>query len=235
MPTSTIARTLTLLGSLAFCVAAHAQPLPTEIEISPRLPSSVDTLKIRLSGFADSVAPPSFAPPAVAGNTISLRTDSALGDSRFSWTENFSLPPLSAGNYTIEVVAAGAVLSTLAFNLRAQTTGLLLNDQRFGVQASMAPGIRFADAVQLSDESGYFWFFDSSSPEVTVKILDGRLVNGYYWVFIASLTDAPFTVVISGPDFDCPEPNPFFCRDTRTYTSPAGKNMNFIDLTAFQD
>lgn len=234
MPRSTIARTLTLLGSLACRLAAHAQPIPPVIEISPRLPSSVDTLKIRLSGLAES-APPSFAPPAVAGNTISLRTDSALGDSRFSWTENFSLPPLSAGNYTIEIVAAGAVLSTLPINVRAQTAVLLLNDQRFGAQAFQAPGPSLANAVQLSDASGYFWFFDSSNPEVTVKILDGRLVNGYYWVFIASMTDVPFTVVISGPDFDCPDPNPFFCRDTRTYTSPAGKNMNFIDLTAFQD
>ena|ERR1700731_1037954 len=234
MSTSTIARTLTLLASLVFCPAAHAQSRPPEIEISPRLPSSVDTLKIRVSGLADS-APPSFAPPTVAGNTISLRTDSALGDSRFSWTENFSLPPLSAGNYTIEVVAAGEVVSALPLNVRAQTIALLLNDQRFGVQASQGPGTSFANAVQLSDASGYFWFFDSSNPEVTVKILDGRLVNGYYWVFIASMTDVPFTVVISGPDFDCPDPNPFFCRDTRTYTSPAGKNMNFIDLTAFQD
>src|SRR5258708_25790522 len=110
MPTSTIARTLTLLGSLACCVAAHAQPLPPEIEISPRLPSSVDTLKIRISGFADSVAPPSFAPPAVVGNTIRLRAESALGDSPSSWTEHFPLPPPSTGHSTIPVVAAAARL-----------------------------------------------------------------------------------------------------------------------------
>lgn len=35
-----------------------------------------------------------------------------------------------------------------------------------------------AVAEPLSDDAGYFWFSRRSNPELAVKILDGRAVNG---------------------------------------------------------
>jgi len=43
--------------------------------------------------------------------------------------------------------------------------------------------------VALSDDTGYFWFFDSANVEVVVKVLDGCAINGHRWVFAAGLTD----------------------------------------------
>ena len=54
-----------------------------------------------------------------------------------------------------------------------------------------------ARGVPLTDDSGYFWFFDSDNVEVVVKVLDGRATNGHYWVFYGGLTDVGFTLSVT--------------------------------------
>ena len=63
--------------------------------------------------------------------------------------------------------------------------------------------------------------------EVTVKLLDGRAVNGHYWLFAASMTDQPFVIQVIDTRSGCTGPA---C--IKTYASAAGKNQNFIDLAA---
>jgi hypothetical protein len=92
-----------------------------------------------------------------------------------------------------------------------------------------------AAAVALTDESGTFSFFGSSNVEVTVKVLDGRAINGHFWVFAASMTDRPYTLtVIDGADgcLDLPG-DPLAHCPLRRYQAPAGQNRNFIDTAAF--
>lgn len=48
---------------------------------------------------------------------------------------------------------------------------------------------RIARAAPLTDDTGFFWFFDPDNVEVVVKVLDGCAVNGHRWVFAAGLTD----------------------------------------------
>jgi hypothetical protein len=76
-------------------------------------------------------------------------------------------------------------------------------------------------AQRLGRDSGAFWFFSPDNLEVTLKILDGRAINGRWWVFVASMTDLQFEVEISragGP--------------VKTYVQTAGANRNFIDVNA---
>src|SRR5262245_17584211 len=46
-----------------------------------------------------------------------------------------------------------------------------------------------ANAVDLTPDSGYFWFFDPANVEVVIKTLNGCGVNGHYWVFTGGLTN----------------------------------------------
>jgi hypothetical protein len=46
----------------------------------------------------------------------------------------------------------------------------------------------------LSDESGYFWFFDESNVEATLKIIDGRAHNQHFWVFLSDMTDVNYVL-----------------------------------------
>ncbi|MEM1202075.1 MAG: spondin domain-containing protein [Acidobacteriota bacterium] len=46
-----------------------------------------------------------------------------------------------------------------------------------------------ANPQPLTDETGYFWFFNATNVESVVKILDGCGSNGHFWVFAGGLTN----------------------------------------------
>ncbi len=82
-----------------------------------------------------------------------------------------------------------------------------------------------APAVQLTDESGYFWFFDARNIEVMVKVLDACYPPyNRFWVFSAGLTNLEVelrvTDTVSG--------------EVRTYNNPANSPFAPIfDISAF--
>lgn len=103
---------------------------------------------------------------------------------------------------------------------------LCLLEGRFAVSVEWrTPRGREGDgrAVPLTDQTGVFWFFNDQSYEVMVKILDGRQVNGRFWVFLGSLSNVEYTVTV---------------RDTRTqavetYYNPPGHLYGLADVQAF--
>jgi hypothetical protein len=44
-------------------------------------------------------------------------------------------------------------------------------------------------AIPLTDESGYFWFFDDANVELVIKVIDACDFNDRYWVFAGGLTN----------------------------------------------
>ena len=77
---------------------------------------------------------------------------------------------------------------------------LCLNEGRFAVTAvfqATPSGPSFpANAVPLTDQSGYFWFFDPANVELIVKVLNGCGINSAYWVFGAGLTNVGVIVTV---------------------------------------
>lgn len=51
--------------------------------------------------------------------------------------------------------------------------------------------------IPLTSDSGFFWFFDPSNVELTVKVLNGCAVNGRYWVFASGLTNVEVTLTVT--------------------------------------
>ena len=45
-------------------------------------------------------------------------------------------------------------------------------------------------------ESGYLWFFNPDNLELLVKVLDGRPVNGHFWIFSGALTNVVYSLVV---------------------------------------
>ncbi len=75
----------------------------------------------------------------------------------------------------------------------------------------------------MTPNAGYYWFFSPNNVELLLKIVDGRAVNGFYWVFAGSLTNLEFTLTV---------------RDTytgaeRTYRNTAGQLASIADTSAF--
>jgi hypothetical protein len=51
-------------------------------------------------------------------------------------------------------------------------------------------------AIPGADRSGYFWFFNRDNVELVVKVLDGRAVNGSFWVFYGGLSDVQYEITV---------------------------------------
>ena len=108
------------------------------------------------------------------------------------------------------------------------STTLCLNAARF--QASVifsAPSLGItnapAQAVPLTSDTGYFWFFSANNVEIVLKVVDGRAFNNFFWVFEGALTDVAYTITVTDTQTGA----------VKTYSNPAGHLGSFADTAAF--
>jgi hypothetical protein len=78
-------------------------------------------------------------------------------------------------------------------------------------------------AVPLNDQSGLFWFFDAGSIELVVKVVDGRALNGKFWLFYGALSDVQYDLRVTD----------LATGDVRTYHNTAGNLCGRGDTSAF--
>ena len=228
-------RNLTL-AALLCAPAAHAVEDYTSIRIEPERPTPNDPIHITVTLGARE--DPELHLVGVKGNRIEIQYTTYISPDIpppvVKWTYETTVGPLSAGLYTIEVQEGGYPGYSKTFEVAGPdpTLELLATDQSvFTVTVDFAaPGSDqrgTAYGVPLTRQSGYFWFFNPDNAEITVKILDGRAVNGKYWVFLASMTDLQFTARVT----QCPA-NPEIGEAcvSREYRSQPHVNGNIIDV-----
>lgn len=80
-------------------------------------------------------------------------------------------------------------------------------------------------AAAWTADTGYFWFFEPENVEVMVKVLDGRLINGAYWVFVGSLSNVEFALTVRDE----------WTGAVWTYDNPLGSFASFGDIGAFPE
>jgi hypothetical protein len=104
-------------------------------------------------------------------------------------------------------------------------THLCLNGDRFQVDVDwMLPsGPGKGQAVPLTADTGLFWFFGNSNLELIVKVLDGRPVNGHFWVYYGGLSDVEYRITITDRQTGARE----------IYTNPPGQLASGSDTSAF--
>ena len=107
-------------------------------------------------------------------------------------------------------------------------SALLLGNGRFQLEVEFRLPLaaeQRGHAVQLTGDSGYFWFFDEANVELVLKVLDGCDVNGRFWVFAAGLTDVETTITVTDTHSETVE----------TYVNPAGTPFAPLqDTSAFE-
>lgn len=126
-----------------------------------------------------------------------------------------------------ETEAINALTSQGAGPCVASSTALCLNGGRFQVTAQFDAGSGdsgTANVVQLTPDTGYLWFFNSSNVEAVVKVLDGCGLGGHYWVFAGGLTNVNVVLAVTDTSTGV----------TKTYTNPQGTKFQPIqDTNAF--
>lgn len=109
----------------------------------------------------------------------------------------------------------------------ADATSLCLNASRFRVQVAWrvpAQGSSGAgNAVPLTSDSGYFWFFSPDNVELLIKVVDGRAFNGKFWVFFGALSNVEYSITVTDTATGA----------VRTYFNPSGSLASVADTSAF--
>lgn len=105
-------------------------------------------------------------------------------------------------------------------------TNLCLNSQRFKLEVQWKDfqgNTGAGQAVPLTSDTGYFWFFSSNNVELVVKVLDGRGLNGHFWVFYGALSNVEYTMHVTDS----------VTGNVKTYFNPSGQFASVGDTEAF--
>ena len=108
----------------------------------------------------------------------------------------------------------------------ATSSRLCLQGGRFAVEAEwqdFAGNQGVGTAVRLTGDTGYFWFFGESNVEVVLKVLDGRPVNGKFWVFYGALSSVQYTLTVTDTETGL----------QKQYFNPSGRLASIADTSAF--
>ena len=78
-------------------------------------------------------------------------------------------------------------------------------------------------AVPLTSDTGYLWFFSDNNIELIVKVVDGRPFNNKFWVFFGALSNVEYTITVTDTETGA----------VKTYVNPFGTLASIADTAAF--
>ena len=116
-----------------------------------------------------------------AGGSDEMAAAAPPGGEAYSWTE---VLPLEAVAVTSCVPSSTAMCLNGRFKVEA--TWLRNN-------GDTGPG----RAIQLTPDSGYFWFFSSGNVELITKVLNACGLNQHQWVFAGGLTNVQVDLTVT--------------------------------------
>ncbi len=134
-------------------------------------------------------------------------------------------PTSAAGE--LDVVVQRIDFPSATGTCQASSTALCLTGGRFRVETTWETSNGnqgLGKAVNLTDQTGYFWFFGADNVEVVVKVLDGCPVNNRKWVFLSGLTDVRVVTTVTDTKTGA----------IKTYENPQGRPFRLVpDTSAF--
>ena len=154
--------------------------------------------------------------------TLASRADTGAFDGGASLAAVASTTSSTLGTVFPRTPIAGAAAETAS---ACPASALCLAEGRFVVTAKwrLDGSEGTATPIAWTGETGTFWFFSRSNVELAVKVLDGRGVNGRFWVFYASLSDVDFDLEVLDTTTGA----------RRTYNNPRGTMASRADVEAF--
>ena len=74
-------------------------------------------------------------------------------------------------------------------------------------------------------ETGFFWFFNPSNIELAAKVLDGRALNGQFWLLYGGVSDVEYTLTVTDT----------VTGSSKSYRNEQGSICGEVDTEAFQE
>lgn len=192
-----------------------------------------------VNAVVSSSCPMAWKQPQIQDNFIIIEEDPSVvlpaGPCNVDNDVQLPIGPLGSGTYTLEVVPPNEPVipvdpgseARAVFTITSVASSNLLLGNRFEVSAiweTASIGDTVAQPVQLTQDSGYFWFRDPNNVELVVKVLNGCGVNNRFWVFLAGLTNVGVTLTVEDT----------FTGEIRTYTNPVNRPFPPVqDTSAF--
>jgi hypothetical protein len=156
--------------------------------------------------------------PAALGPTL-VHTFSKPGAQKISLVA-FANGARTTTNLGVAVAAAtpgcapGAnTLCLLGGRFKIQVDWQSLNNSTTGTGA----------ARPITADTGAFWFFDPANLELIVKVIDGRGLNGKFWVFFGALSDVQYQIKVTDTQTG----------EVRQYVNEQGNLTSAADTSAF--
>jgi hypothetical protein len=136
-----------------------------------------------------------------------------------------ALDPTAPANVYAGTASSGVFVNTFSASGGCNIQTLCLVNGRFQVQVNWNYGgqILPGQAAPATISAGNFWFLTPDNLELTIKILDGRGVNGSWWVFVGALSNVEYTITVTDT----------VTLRTRTYFNPQGRLASIADTSAF--
>ena len=158
-------------------------------------------------------------PPGRLGSVGDTQAFGPLGSSAAGVVTQGPAPEMGEARVaTRRVKAAGSCAPS--------STRLCLNGGRFAVEArwkDFQGNTGAGQAASLTGDTGTFWFFAESNVEVVLKVLDGRPLNGKFWVFYGALSSVEYTLTVTDTVTGV----------VKTYTNPSGRLASVADTDGF--
>ena len=123
-------------------------------------------------------------------------------------------------------IAPAASSKARTASCAADATALCLTAGRFRVEVNWKDfqgNTGRGQAIGLTADTGYFWFFNSANVELVVKVLDARGVDGHFWVFYGALSNVEYEIVVIDTETG----------ESTRYANPSGDFASAGDTKAF--
>jgi PKD repeat protein len=215
------------------CIARTIRVVPVGVPPLPDATFSTDAPCVNMFGFDQC--------QAQVGHAVSF---SALSTQPFTYTWDFGDGAQASGRTATHAWSqAGALTMQLAVSNGQQTafktkqfqitggpsgclsgpTHLCLEGNRFQVDVAWTTPqgqTGTGQAVGLTADTGYFWFFNSANVEMVIKILNACGFNQKFWVFAGGLTNVKVDIMVT---------------DTKTGTVKLYSNLQGVPFKPIQD
>jgi PKD repeat protein len=192
------------------CTSKAFRSVPVGQQAAPDATFTTDAPCVNMFGFDECQAQVGHAVSFTATSTLPFTYTWDFGDGSHATGRSATHAWSQPGQFVMELAASNGTqtaFQTKIFEISSgppacvpSATHLCLESNRFQVDVAWttpqgASGL--GQAVPLSDDTGYFWFFSNTNVEMVIKVLNGCGLNQEFWVFAGGLTNVKADITVT--------------------------------------